>query len=106
MLITIEDIRQAVARGWCSEANQHKEMDVHLAEAIAQEVSAMLERPLAMLHEDGLRIDALEAFVNKEGLLTIHTGEAGNLKGAGLGLRPGLTSRTLRQALDQLRRPT
>jgi len=31
-------IRQAVGRGWCSEANQHKKMDVVLADAISNEL--------------------------------------------------------------------
>ncbi len=31
-------IRGAVARGWCTEENAHKEMDVALAEAITQEL--------------------------------------------------------------------
>jgi hypothetical protein len=35
-------VRGAVARGWCSPENAHKEMDVHLAEAIAQEVCAAI----------------------------------------------------------------
>lgn len=33
-----EEIMQAVARGWCSKENEHKEMDVILASAIAGEV--------------------------------------------------------------------
>ena len=36
-------VRGAVARGWCSPENAHKEMDVHLAEAIAQEVCAAID---------------------------------------------------------------
>lgn len=36
--VTLSDIRGAVARGWCRPDNAHKEMDVSLAEAIAQEV--------------------------------------------------------------------
>jgi hypothetical protein len=35
-------IRQAVARGWCSDVNCYKEMDVDLAEAITREVIAAL----------------------------------------------------------------
>lgn len=34
-------ILQAVARGWCTPKNSHKEMDVDLATAIAQEVEAL-----------------------------------------------------------------
>ncbi len=38
---TEESVRGAVARGWCSEACQHKEMDVVLAESISQEILAL-----------------------------------------------------------------
>lgn len=41
---SISEIRGAVARGWCADANRHKEMDSDLAEAIAQEVLLMLTR--------------------------------------------------------------
>lgn len=33
-----EQVRQAVARGWCDPRNAHKEMDVDLADAIAEEI--------------------------------------------------------------------
>jgi hypothetical protein len=33
-----QQVREAVARGWCHEKNAHKEMDVDLADAIAAEV--------------------------------------------------------------------
>jgi len=33
-----EQVRQAVARGWCDPRNSHKEMDVDLADAISAEV--------------------------------------------------------------------
>jgi hypothetical protein len=33
-----EQVRQAVARGWCDPRNAHKVMDVDLAEAIVEEV--------------------------------------------------------------------
>lgn len=36
----MEAILQAIARGWCSERNQHKTMDAHLAEDIAKELFA------------------------------------------------------------------
>ena len=36
-------VAQAVARGWCTPENSHKEMDVVLAEAIAREVVAALQ---------------------------------------------------------------
>ena len=35
-------IMQAIARGWCSEENSHKEMDVTLAKAIHAEVMSAL----------------------------------------------------------------
>ena len=35
---SLESICGAVARGWCSKENSHKEMDVTLAFAIADEV--------------------------------------------------------------------
>jgi len=39
---TVEQVRGAVARGWCHPSNSHKEMDSDLALAIADEVLAML----------------------------------------------------------------
>ena len=39
-------ILQAVARGWCSPENAHKEMDADLAKAITQEVLAALRAPV------------------------------------------------------------
>lgn len=38
----LSEVRGAVARGWCADANQHKVMDSDLAEAIAQEVMLLL----------------------------------------------------------------
>ncbi len=37
----IEDIRGAVARGWCEPGNTHKVLDPHLAEAISQQVDKL-----------------------------------------------------------------
>lgn len=37
----MDEIRGAVARGWCSPENSHKEMDAVLAEAIAQEIKKL-----------------------------------------------------------------
>lgn len=48
MTIPIETIRGAVARGWCTPKNEHKEMDADLAEAIAIEVYTLSEN-----HMDG-----------------------------------------------------
>lgn len=42
MPYSIEDIRGAVARGWCDDKNRTKEMDSDLAEAITKEIWAML----------------------------------------------------------------
>jgi len=39
--ITFEDIMQAVARGWCSDANKKKVMDTDLAMAISAEVGKL-----------------------------------------------------------------
>jgi len=36
--MNMEEIRGAVARGWCDPKNSHKEMDTDLAEAISREV--------------------------------------------------------------------
>lgn len=36
--MSIEEIREAVARGWCHPETKHLVMDVVLAEAISQEV--------------------------------------------------------------------
>jgi hypothetical protein len=41
-MISIEDLRGAVARGWCSAENSYKEMDSTLADAIVTEVHAAL----------------------------------------------------------------
>ena len=42
MLPSEEDVSGAVARGWCSPENAHKEMDSTLAEAIVKEVTRVL----------------------------------------------------------------
>ena len=41
--MTQEEIRGAVARGWCHDKNRHKEMDSDLALAISEEVEKLLE---------------------------------------------------------------
>lgn len=38
----LDEIRGAVARGWCSKENEHKVIDPTLAEAIAQEVNKLV----------------------------------------------------------------
>jgi hypothetical protein len=43
MKVKEQQIREAVARGWCYTGNAHKEMDVMLAEAITQEVVSVIE---------------------------------------------------------------
>jgi hypothetical protein len=43
--MTIEELRGAVARGWCSPKNAATVMDSDLAEAIAREVWDMLNPP-------------------------------------------------------------
>ena len=40
--VTWCDLLGAVARGWCSEENKHKKVDVVLAEAIAKEVEKLI----------------------------------------------------------------
>jgi hypothetical protein len=45
-----EQVRQAVARGWCDPRNAHKEMDVDLADAISAEVIESF-RPTPNLRE-------------------------------------------------------
>jgi len=45
MNYSIQEIRGAVARGWCADANRRKEMDSDLAEAISQEVFKLLAAP-------------------------------------------------------------
>jgi hypothetical protein len=42
--MNIDEIRGAVARGWCSPENSHKEMDATLALAIADEVYAIVRQ--------------------------------------------------------------
>lgn len=43
--VVIEDVRGAVARGWCAPKNQNKVMDCDLAEAIANEVMILVNAP-------------------------------------------------------------
>lgn len=38
-----QEVRGAVARGWCHDKNREKEMDSDLAEAITQEVLKLIE---------------------------------------------------------------
>ena len=40
--ITVEEVRGAVARGWCHPKNGHKEMDADLANAIVEQVAELL----------------------------------------------------------------
>lgn len=42
---TMQEVRGAVARGWCSPENTHKVMDADLADAISREVWDMLNPP-------------------------------------------------------------
>lgn len=37
-MIPYSEVLEAVARGWCSPKNEHKQMDSDLAEAIALEI--------------------------------------------------------------------
>lgn len=68
--------------------------------------SALLSR-IAELEKDAERLDWLEAFVNENRGITLHTGEhwesvsLGDF--VGLGLRPGAMDRTLREAIDEAR---
>jgi hypothetical protein len=62
-----------------------------------------LERQLAEAKEDAADLDWLEAFVNHEGALVLHTGNADVGKYPGLGLRPGHLVRTLREAIRSAR---
>lgn len=43
----LAEVRGAVARGWCAPANSTKVMDTDLAEAIAQEVCALMQAEAA-----------------------------------------------------------
>jgi hypothetical protein len=43
--MTQEEIRGAVARGWCHDKNAHKVMDTDLALAISEEVEKLLYEP-------------------------------------------------------------
>lgn len=46
--MTLQQIREAVARGWCHPVNEKKVMDVDLAEAISQEVYKELNKTLEL----------------------------------------------------------
>lgn len=41
---TVEDLRGAVARGYCHDENQHKELDGDLLNAIVDELMVLLEK--------------------------------------------------------------
>lgn len=41
--VGLDVLRGAVARGWCSPENAHKEMDTELAEAIVREVNDVFQ---------------------------------------------------------------
>ena len=47
-MLTMADIRGAVARGWCHAKNSHKEMDSDLAEAISIEVKNLFTGKLLL----------------------------------------------------------
>lgn len=49
---------------------------------------------------DAERLDWLEKFVNEHGALVLHDGNQDTGRHYGLGLRPGMLVRTLRQAID------
>lgn len=69
--IWLDDVRGAVARGWCHPKNSHTQMDVDLALAIADEVCALGAAPVR--DEENERLRALGvgylneiAAINKE----------------------------------------
>ena len=53
----IDEIRGAIARGWCSPENSHKEMDSTLAEAISEEVLKLLEAKFTSDNSDYTKIN-------------------------------------------------
>ena len=57
-----DEVLGAVARGWCWEANSHKEMDVDLAQAIAEEVRGLVARERSYLLD---RLERAEALVKE-----------------------------------------
>lgn len=63
-MITIEEIRSAVARGWCHEKNARKVMDPDLAEAISHEIEELVCRKIVARSRD--RIAALQRPAPKE----------------------------------------
>ncbi len=76
----------------------------HVADALGRQLRERTEERDA-LRKDAARLDALEAFVNANEALVIHTGNWSDKYHAGmmgLGLRPGALVQTLREALDQL----
>ena len=42
VMIDIDDIQGAVARGWCHKVNEHKVMDPDLANAIVEEITVLI----------------------------------------------------------------
>lgn len=48
----IDDVRGALARGYCAEGQTHKVMDPYLCEAQAQEVMALLPKPVEASSDD------------------------------------------------------
>jgi len=55
LTIPIEAIREAVACGWCTSANESKQLDAELAEAIAIEVYTLAENHINGEAEEELR---------------------------------------------------
>ncbi len=98
----IDISRQAVARGWTHPANAHKEMDIALAEAIADEIAALPAQGVAQIeerkfyHDEWPLAQLLEARDLGNGLLT-DDGEAWRYR---------LTHSDARGKYDVLFRPT
>lgn len=65
----IEQVRGAVARGWCHPKNGHKEMDADLANAIVEQVMqlAALAPPATALSAEVARNRIKERFTDEEG---------------------------------------
>ena len=64
--VALDEIRGAVARGWCAHANAEKTMDTDLSEAISQEVADLYSITAAEIEAKDARIKELEAELERE----------------------------------------
>lgn len=89
-LARLVEIRR-LSTGW-----RHGQEGAHLLR-----INSLTEDLSPSSRTDSAMLDWLEQFVNEYGALVLHDGNQDVGRHYGLGLRPGATSRTLRQAIAQ-----